>query len=113
MSRGPAWSTADKQLLGRIYPTATKDELLAAFAQRSWCAITRMAQDLGVKRDPEAANAARSDSASAAMARQKGASPGLRQHVIRGAAPERDLGIVALALQQQPALHAAWMGRAA
>lgn len=113
MSRGPNWTQAEVKLLGNMYPTGMKAELVAAFPLRSWCAITRKAEDLGIKRDPEAANAARSDSASAAMARQKGASPGLRQHVIRGAAPERDLGIVALALQQQPALHAAWMGRAA
>lgn len=112
MSRGPNWSPADKQLLGRIYPTATKAELLAAFPQRSLCGITRMAQDLGVKRDPEISNAARSETTSATVRAKLGAAPGPKQIVIRGDAPARDSGLVAQALRAQPQLHAAWMGRA-
>lgn len=113
MSRGPNWTPADKQRLARLYPTATKAELLAAFPQRSWCAIGRMAQDLGARRETEAANEARSEAAADAVRRKSGAALGPRQVVIRREAPERDAVLVAQALQQQPALHAAWMGRAA
>ncbi len=112
MSRGPNWSPAEKQTLRRIYPTATKPELIAAFPQRSWCAIGRMAQDMGIKRDRETLNAERSETALAAQRGKKGSALGPKQVVIRCTAPARDSGLVAQALQAQPQLHAAWMGRA-
>ena len=108
MSRGPAWALADKQLLARIYPTATKADLISAFPQRSWCGIRRMAQDLFIKRDPNAASETRSEAGADAARRKKGAALGPRQVVIQRQAPARDAVLVAHALQQRHALEACW-----
>jgi len=44
------WTLEEEEKLKKLYPYASKEELLEAFPKRSFTAITRKAQVLGMKR---------------------------------------------------------------
>ena len=100
--RGVAYTTAEKELLAQIFPTATKEELLAAFPGRTVAGLEAEARVLRIRRDAATSRAKRQASNRAAALRVLGIDP-----------PQSEPSIVRSALANLPALQAAWMGRAA
>lgn len=98
--RGVAYTKAEKDLLAQIFPTATKEELLAAFPGRTVVGLQCEARVLQIRRNPATSRAKRQQSNREAALRVLGIDP-----------PLSEMSIVHSALANLPALQAAWMGR--
>jgi len=98
--RGFPYTTAEKERLARLFPTATKDELQAAFPGRTVAGLEAEARVLRIRRNPATSRAKRQASNRAAALRVLGIDP-----------PQSEVSIVQSALANLPALQAAWMRR--
>lgn len=99
--RGVAYTTAEKELLARMFPTASNEELLAAFPGRTVVGLQCEARVLQIRRNPATSRVKSQQSNRQAALRVLGIEP-----------PRSEVSIVQSALAQMPALQAAWMGRA-
>lgn len=97
--RGVAYTTAEKELLAQIFPTATKEELLAAFPGRTVAGLEAEARVLRIRRNAPGPRARHQATHQEFVMRVQGIDP-----------PQSEVSIVQSALAHRQPLEAVWMG---
>jgi hypothetical protein len=97
--RGVAYSTAEKELLAQIFPTAAKEDLLAAFTGRTLAGLEAEARVLRIRRNAPGPRARHQVAHQEFVVRVQGIEP-----------PQPEVSIVQSALANRRPLEVFWMG---